>query len=122
MKIKPIKTITQEYLDNLNNPETNKFLSTHGKPQTKTTVKKWIKDNKPYGVYVDNKLIGTIHISVIPVIGILVFKNYQRKGYGLEALKRVGQKKMLTGIDESNIASINLFEKAGFKPRKMWQL
>ena len=54
-------------------------------------------------------------------MGILVFPEFQRMGYATKMVKDIKQdilglsyKKIEISIDESNIASIKLFENAGF--------
>jgi len=122
MIISPVTEVTDEYVHNLNNPKINRFLSTHNKPQTKEMVEEWVKVNKPLGIYIKRNLVGTINLSIhIPVVGVLIFKNHQKKGYGVEAINKVKVDKMLAGIDDKNIESKNLFKKAGFKKTTLYQ-
>lgn len=121
IEIKEIEHITQEYLDNLNDPKFNQFLSTHNIPQTLPMVKAWVKDKKPFGIYANNNLVGTLRLLTLPNVGIAIFRDHQRKGYALSALNIVKKDKMIAGIDDKNTASIRLFKKAGFSEVKVYQ-
>ena len=77
-----------------------------------------------YKVYDREKLVGSIHLEKneeILYMDILVFPEFQRMGYATEMVEDIKQdilglsyKKIEISIDESNIASIKLFENAGF--------
>lgn len=75
-------------------------------------------------VYENDLLIGTIHVELndsICEISLLVSPVYQRKGYGLQVLTDLLNGRIIGGftaarawIEEENIPSLRLFEKAGF--------
>lgn len=77
-----------------------------------------------YKVYDSNTLIGTIHIEQqgqTLYFSLLVFTEFQRAGYGTEIVKNIkedvfdlGYKSIEVSINESNTASLKLFEKSGF--------
>ena len=77
-----------------------------------------------YKVYKDNFLVSTIHLEICDRIlftDIIVFPEYQKKGIATEILKDIKNGKLgidfdkiQVSIDEKNIASIKLFENAGF--------
>ena len=72
----------------------------------------------------DVKLIGTIHLEKcknLLYMGILIFPEFQRMGFATRVIKdiqndifKLNYKRIEISIDESNIASIKLFEKAEF--------
>lgn len=77
-----------------------------------------------YKVYKNNKLIGSTHIEKqgeTLFMDILVFPEQQRMGLGTKIVKDIQNgvleldyEKIEISIDESNTASLKLFEKAGF--------
>jgi RimJ/RimL family protein N-acetyltransferase len=77
-----------------------------------------------YKVYNKGQLIGTIHLENhdnLLHMDILIFPEYQRKGFATEVIKdiqndffKLNYKKIEISIDEANSASIKLFENAGF--------
>ncbi len=77
-----------------------------------------------YKVYEDEALIGTVHLEKqqgILFMSIVVFPEYQRAGHGTMMLADVqndafglGFERIEVSIDQTNIASVRLFEKAGF--------
>ena len=77
-----------------------------------------------YKVYENEKLIGTIHLEKcknLLYMGILIFPEFQRMGFATRVIKdiqndifKLNYKRIEISIDESNIASIKLFEKAEF--------
>ena len=77
-----------------------------------------------YKVYNKGQLIGTIHLENhdnLLHMDILIFPEYQRKGFATEVIKdiqndffKLNYNKIEISIDEANSASIKLFENAGF--------
>ena len=77
-----------------------------------------------YKVFKNDCLVATIHLELperVLYMDIVVFPQYQRKGIGSKILNDIGKGKLgldfdkiQVSIDESNIASIKLFEAAGF--------
>ena len=73
----------------------------------------------------DEKIVATLHIEVCETtayLSILVLPEYQKKGIGSAMLKDVQNGLLVkdfetieASIDETNIASIKLFEKCGFE-------
>ena len=78
-----------------------------------------------FRVYAKDLLIGTIHLEKQEdtlYLSVVVFPQYQNAGYGTQILEDIqkdvfglGYKTIEVSIDEANIASIRLFEKAGFE-------
>lgn len=113
------KDITQEYINNLNNPEINKFISAGKNRQTRKLVEDHIKTYPGVflGIFLKNKHIGnlTIHCNSNNTVGVMIFKQYQGRGFALESLevaRYLGYNK--AGINQHNISSMKLFSKAGF--------
>ncbi len=77
-----------------------------------------------YKVYASEKLIGTIHLEKcedLLYMDILIFPEYQRMGFATSVVADVKNdafglkfKRIEIAIDESNAASIKLFERVGF--------
>lgn len=77
-----------------------------------------------YKVYASEKLIGTIHLEKcedLLYMDILIFPEYQRMGFATSVVGDVQNdafglkfKRIEIAIDESNVASIKLFERVGF--------
>ena len=77
-----------------------------------------------YKVHNNGVLIGTIHLEKhenLLYMDIIIFPKFQRKGFATKVIKdiqndifKLDYKKIQISIDESNGASINLFENAGF--------
>ena len=77
-----------------------------------------------YKIFEDDCLISTIHLEMYDrtlYMDIVVFPEYQKKGIATKILKDIQNGKLgidfdkiQVSIDEKNIASIKLFENAGF--------
>ncbi len=77
-----------------------------------------------YKIYKNEKLIGAIHLEKyenLLYMDILIFPKFQRMGFATKVIKdiqndifKLNYKKIEISIDETNIASITLFENAGF--------
>lgn len=87
-----------------------------------------IKDNTSIGT-IDLFEFEPLHLRV--GIGILIFEQFRKKGYGAEAIclvKKYTQQilmmhQLFCNISSSNIESISLFEKNGFQKigiKKQW--
>ena len=78
-----------------------------------------------YKVYKRNSFVGAIHLEIndkILYMSILVFPEYQNQKIGTSIIKDIQDKKLPidferieVSIDETNVASIRLFEKMSFK-------
>ena len=78
-----------------------------------------------YKVYKRNSFVGAIHLEIndkILYMSILVFPEYQNQKIGTSIIKDIQDKKLPidferieVSIDETNVASIRLFEKMNFK-------
>ena len=78
-----------------------------------------------YKVFEEKSLVGTIHLEKndnIIYMGILIFPEFQNAGLGTKVISDIKNdifnldfKKIEVSIDESNIPSLRLFEKSGFK-------
>lgn len=77
-----------------------------------------------YKIFEEDSLISTIHLELddrILYMDVVVFPEYQKKGIATKILKDIQNgkldidfNKIHVSIDEKNIASIKLFEDAGF--------
>lgn len=131
----------QYYVDQLNDPEVNKFLEIRFTPQTIATVREYIKSINPsttkffsiqdLDVKKDEawKWVGNIKLGPINwnhrfgEIGILIFKDYWHKGYATEALRQISDyafktlhlHKVFAGVLQDNNNSYNAFTNAGFE-------
>lgn len=130
--------ITVKYINWLNDPEVNKFLSTRFSTQNHETVRDYVRSfNKA-----NNKLLlgiflkdGDIHIGNVTfshidwfnnfaTIGISIGdKNYWGKGYGYETLSCIKNfsfetlklNRLEAVVDINNLGSLKLFKKVGFE-------
>ncbi len=78
-----------------------------------------------YKIYHDENLVGTLHCEVVDktlYLSIVVFPEYQNTGIGTAVIDDVQNRKLPfefekieISIDETNIASIKLFEKMNFR-------
>ena len=78
-----------------------------------------------YKVYKDRNLVGTIHLEKndnILYMDILIFPEFQKAGLGTKVISDIKNdifnlniKKIEVSVAESNIPSLKLFEKSGFK-------
>jgi RimJ/RimL family protein N-acetyltransferase len=133
-----LSDISQDYADWLNDPEINKYLSHFNTVQTIKTCRDYIqsyqekKDAALIGILLKgNDLhIGNITFSSLDwdnkavAIGISIGrKEYMGKGLASEALcaivrycfQQLGLIRIWAGVNISNIRSLNLFIKSGFK-------
>ena len=77
-----------------------------------------------YKVCNKNELIGAIHLELnddLLYMDILIFPKFQRKGFATKVIKdiqndifKLNYNKIEISIDETNSASLKLFENAGF--------
>lgn len=77
-----------------------------------------------YKVYEHNQLVGAIHLEkqdAVLFMDILVFPQFHRTGLGTKIVKDIQNnifgmdyERIEIAVDESNIASLRLFENAGF--------
>ena len=77
-----------------------------------------------YKIFEDDILIATTHIELIDRVlymDVVVFPEYQKRGIATKIIKDIQEGKLgvdfdkiLVSIDENNIASLKLFENAGF--------
>lgn len=124
--------ICQEYIDGLNDPEVNKFLPTpRTGVQTAETIATYIRKNRAagnllYGLFIENKLIGTVRLHDFDygrcTVGIALFdKSEWGKGWGrycvdamVEYAKEIGCSCIFAGIEMDNVRSRNLFSACDF--------
>ena len=118
---------------NINDEHIPLIKEIHDKPEVSKYIN--ISDNyfnyvttteKVYFYKVFNKdvIIGTIHLEIYSEnlnMDILVFPEFQRLGYGTKILSYIKRKVLWleykaieVAVDENNIASLRLFENAGF--------
>ncbi len=132
-----VEDITQDYVDWLNDEQTNRFLSIDS-IQTKESCKSYVesirgrRDSALIGIFdKENELhIGNISVSMIDFpnqsawVGVSVGRRgYLRQGLALEALSgaikyfmcEYGIHSVNAGISVNNLSSIGLFLKCGFK-------
>lgn len=125
-----------KYKRMVNQEDTDIFLinEMHSKPEIKKYIS--ISDNYFnyvtttenvffYKVYKDRNLVGTIHLEKndnILYMDILIFPEFQKAGLGTKVISDIKNdifnlniKKIEVSIAESNIPSLKLFEKSGFK-------
>ena len=123
--------ITEEYINWLNDPEFNKYLSCKVH-QTRATVEKYIDSytyhpaKRIFCILNDGEHIGNITTQFTNeglYVGISIKSSVQRKGYALKALQELEKfypnKDMVAGIDQDNTASLALFKKAGYFVEKV---
>ena len=78
-----------------------------------------------YKIYKDENLVGTIHLEIAErfdlYISVVIFPEHQKQGIATTIIKEIQSGKfeldfnvIKASIDETNIASLKLFEKAGF--------
>lgn len=138
------KDISQDYVNWLNDPEVNRYLSCAGVPQTMESCISYVRsyegrnDTALIGIFLrDNDLhIGNLTLSTIDwqnksgVIGISIGrKEYMGKGLAKEALsalvkycfEQLGLLRLQAGVHVRNIRSVNLFTKCGFKRERLLQ-
>lgn len=119
--------VTERYINCLNDPEINKYLSIRDTLQTLATVKAYVLINDVLGIFVNDLHIGNLTRSINDknkyiTVGIAIFdKNYHGKGYASQALKLFvddaflnGFNRVEAGVNVSNIKSRSLFDNAGF--------
>jgi len=137
-----LSDISQDYVDWLNDPEINKYLSISNTVQTIETCRSYVQsyqennDAVLMGIFLkDNGLhIGNLTFSTLDwgnktvAIGISIGrKEYMGKGLAREALsaivrycfQQLGLLRLWAGVNISNIRSLNLFFKSGFKFEKL---
>ncbi len=133
--------VTQNYVDWLNNPEINKYLSCANTFQTMEAcisyVQSYQKRNdaaligiflKENGLHIGNLTFSTVdwHNKSVAVGISIGRKEYTRKGLAKEALSSIVEHcfeqlkfhRLWAGINVENIRSLNLFIKCGFKIEK----
>lgn len=77
-----------------------------------------------YKVFCDNTLVGSVHCETVDrtlYLSLLVFPDFQRKGYGTQIIKDIINgylpfdfDAIEIAIDRTNLPSLRLFEKIGF--------
>lgn len=128
--------VNTAYVDGLNDPLVTRWLAFVAESvAVESDVKQYVRANLLdsnavlFGLFVDSKLRGTVRIHAIDDsagtahIGIAIFdKSLWGLAWGRSVLRAVtkigldglGLNVLLAGIDEKNIASIKVFEAAGF--------
>lgn len=113
MKLRPATLEDSNFLLRLKNDKTmRKFaIVTHEKIQ-KENHERWLEKNVgSIKIAYETEPIGMLRVSN-GEISINIAKKYRGKGFGLKMLKGV---KGYAKIVDGNVASLNLFLKAGFK-------
>jgi len=129
--------VTNEYVDWLNDPESNKYLEVRHRPQTLDTCKAFVSacnadpGSYLFGIYLKStsKHIGNIKIGLINLVhkrgevGLFIGdKQYWGKGYAVEVVRAItkyaflelGIQRLEAGCYEANLASLQVFLKAGY--------
>lgn len=126
--------ITDLYVNGLNDPEVNRFLSGPRKEhQTRETVRAFVAANAAasdailFGVFVDRELRGTVRLHDISdasaYVGLAFFdKRIWGKGWAKQAINRVCEyafddlkiAKIFAGVHDANEASRRAFQGVGF--------
>lgn len=77
-----------------------------------------------FGYYLDNKLVGFIHLSksfeIVDIINVVVDSNYRRKGIANELIKYCMNYfddvvSFMLEVNVNNVSAISLYEKNNFK-------
>lgn len=136
-----LNDVSQDYADWLNDPRVNKYLSCAKTFQTIETCRSYVKfcqqqiNSVLIGVFLKKNAlhIGNLTLTAIDwryktaAIGISIGrKKYMGKGLAREALtaivgycfQQLGFCRLWAGVNVSNIKSLNLFIKSGFKIEK----
>jgi len=125
--------ICGDYLNMLNDPEVNKFMTT--KHITKLELKRWVINKKlsttdfGYAIFYKTKFCGTITISEVNFdnnngrFGIMIDKRLHSTGFGTLIInlfkdlvkEKLGITKMWLKVDPDNVGAVKCYEKVGFK-------
>lgn len=130
--LKP-EDVSIDYVNWLNDPEVNRYLSCAGKQQTLETCRDYVRSYPGVliGIFLkdDNRHIGNLTLSTVDwqkkeaALGISIGrKECMGKGLGKEALKAIvedcfrhlGLDRVYAGVHVANTASRNLFTACGF--------
>lgn len=128
--------VNQDYVNGLNDEEVRRWISfTRAQPASLDGVRRYVDINYAdpnallFGLFVEDRLRGTVRLHDIDFlskcasVGILIFdKSIWGKSWGFViivkvveiAFKRLGLEEISAGIDSKNVASLRMFEKAGF--------
>ena len=103
-------------------PEVSRFISINKRKYFKYVTK--TENVFYYKIFEDDTLIGSIHCEIADkklFVSLLVFPEFQNKGYGTKIIKDVISgalplefEAIEAAIDKNNLPSLRLFEKAGF--------
>lgn len=104
-----------------NDPSVRAFsLKTHKRINGAAHLQ-WLRKNIQNILIILYKSIPVGDIRIDREISIKISRSYRGKGIGYIALSRVVKKGMMARIKEGNIASMNLFIKAGFRPIRYYK-
>lgn len=126
--------MTYTLLDSLKDPDIPHLLEIHTLPEIQRFIdineKKYFKfviENKNvfyYKIFDKDTLIGSIHCELAGktmYLSLLIFPEYQNKGYGTKTLEDIINKTIPldfevieVAINDDNHPSLHLFEKVGF--------
>lgn len=126
--------MTYTLLNSLKDPDIPRLLETHSLPEIQCfidiNIKKYFKyvvksENVfYYKIYDEGILVGSVHCELsgkTMYLSLLIFPEYQNKGYGTKALEDIINKKIPldfktieVSINNDNFPSLHLFEKVGF--------
>ncbi len=138
MRTLNIDDCSQEYVDWINDSQINRYLETRWSTQDMETVKSYVAtmlespDNLLFGIFLkeDDRHIGNIKVGPInrlhsfcEVSYFIGYRNAWGRGFGSEAvglitsyvLDELKLNKILAGVYRSNIGSICVLEKNGYR-------
>lgn len=134
IKIVEPTDVNADYLDTLLDYESTKYMAEMDKATYSiSSIKEYVKNQLDssesllFGLYKNSYLIATSRIHEIDKSnawqGVLVFKRYQKLGFGLVLVKTISDfviknfnlASLSAGVHNDNIASQQLFNKAGFE-------
>lgn len=132
--------VDQDYVNGLNDEEVRRWISfTRAQPASLDGVRHYVEINYEdpnallFGLFVEDRLRGTVRLHDIDFlskcarVGILIFdKSIWGKSWGFAilvkvveiAFERLGLEEISAGIDSKNVASLRVFEKAGFEVQR----
>ena len=132
--------VNQDYVNGLNDEEVRRWISfTRAQPASLDGVRRYVDINYAdpsallFGLFVEDRLRGTVRLHDIDFlskcasVGILIFdKSIWGKSWGFVilvkvveiAFERLSLEEISAGIDSENVASLRVFEKAGFEVQR----
>lgn len=106
--------VTEEYLKWMNDTKVTKYTQTDGE-YTAEMLWDYVESHpRLKAIYVFGEHVGNIKVGKKGDVGLIIAKKHWGKGYGTEAIKMVSKEGNWALINERNVASIRVFEKAGY--------